>query len=262
MADETIKFNYDNAWWNTSAVISSSSAEPSLPLSNIQERQKTTMLRFTGDTSEWIKLNLTATAVDMAYLFGHNLTAAATVILEGNASDSWGAPTYQQAMTRSTKYNQYVHIPASTQTFAWWRITFADASNPDGYIEIGVPWMGGKDFEPDGGFKLGSRPLLITNSILNISAGGQASAVRRPSINGFEFNFFATSQAQRLAWDEFREDVQNVKPFAFTQTPWDSQSYVTPEDYSHYVRFSEVPTYSGQYPVENWPIRCAMIEEK
>lgn len=260
MANETIKFSYINKWWDTSAIITSSSAESALPLSNLQERQKTTMLRFTGDTSEWIKMNLAGTAVDMAYIFGHNLTASATVTIEGNASDSWGSPSYQQTMTRSLLYNQYVHIPVSTQTFPWWRITFADASNPDGYIEIGVPWMGVK-FEPDGGYKVNSRPMLITNGIVIISDGGQASGIYKPSINGFEFNFFIDGTAQRQAWDTFRINVQNVKPFAFTQTPWNSTNYTTPEDYSHYVRFSAIPEYGGVHPLEKWPVSCAMIEE-
>lgn len=260
MAYETIKFSYSNAWWDTANTITSSSAETAFPLANLQERQVTKMLHFTGDAAEWIKINGTSIALDMIYIFGHNLTAAATVTVEGNAADAWGAPTYQQAMTRSSLYNQYVHIPASTQTFNWWRITFADAANPDGYIKIGVPWLGAKDFEPEGGYKVGSRPLIYTRSINNISDSGQASAVYLPSSKGFDFIFYAASAVERAAWELFRKDVQNAKPFTFTMTPWSSQSYTTPEDWSHYVRFSAIPDF-GSRPGEKWPVRCSVIEE-
>ncbi|MCJ7561837.1 MAG: hypothetical protein MUO84_02360, partial [Thermoplasmata archaeon] len=61
-----------------------------------------------------------------------------TVTLEGNATDSWGAPTYTSTFaTIADPLVLYL-----SQTFRYFRITFADAANPDGVIQIGNLYLG------------------------------------------------------------------------------------------------------------------------
>ena len=98
-----------------------------------------TYLEFTGDTSESLVIDLgTATTISSVILLDHNLTSAATVTIEGNATDSWGAPTYTSTFSPITDpLSGYL-----SQTFRYFRLTFADAANPDGVIRIGGLYLG------------------------------------------------------------------------------------------------------------------------
>jgi len=107
--------------------------------------------RTTGDTSEWWKVDLgSATSITAFGIFNHNFTSAATVTLQANATDSWGGPSYSQALTIATDSDSVV-LPRLvfflSESYRWWRITVADAANPDGYIQVGR-FAGGAYWEP------------------------------------------------------------------------------------------------------------------
>lgn len=88
---------------------------------------------------EWIKVDLgSAKAVTAIVILDHNFTAAATVTLQANATDAWGAPSYSQAIT----YNADIMVMFLSQTYQWWRLTIADTANPDGYVAIGEMYLG------------------------------------------------------------------------------------------------------------------------
>ena len=60
-------------------------------------------------------------------LINHNLLVGATIKIEANATDAWGAPSYSQALTWREE-NLYYKIVG--QTYRWWRIFVSDALNP------------------------------------------------------------------------------------------------------------------------------------
>lgn len=135
-----------NSNYIDNATITSSSEATSLPDDNVNDPLRTKVWRATGDTSEWIKFDLgSAQAVDLCCIFNHNFSASATVVLEGNSSDSWGTPAYQETF----EYHSGVlilsggvaahNLPA---TYQFWRITIADPTNSDGYVEAGIIYIG------------------------------------------------------------------------------------------------------------------------
>ena len=127
------------------ATITSSSEVSGLVDDNAVDDFVAKKWRTTADTGQWIKFNLgSAKKITMAAIFGHNLTSGATVMLQANATDSWGAPSYSQAMT----WNEKAIVKFLDETYQWWRITFEDGSNPDEYIEIGRI-CAGEYVEPD-----------------------------------------------------------------------------------------------------------------
>jgi hypothetical protein len=55
----------------------------------------------------------------------------------GNASNSWGSPSYAQAASAVDPWPLYL-----SQSYRYWKILFEDSTNPDGVIKIGEIYLG------------------------------------------------------------------------------------------------------------------------
>jgi len=83
----------------------------------------------------------TAKTVNFAFVPRfHNLQTGASLRIEGNATDDWGAATV-------IEYLAVTAGKAACKKFTggslrWWRWAITDETNPDGYIEIPLFWMG------------------------------------------------------------------------------------------------------------------------
>lgn len=133
-----MKILYDNLL--DDATLTESSEDGNYPAEYVQDQDLAATWRTTGDTSENIVIDLGAAAsVDCAAIFGHNLTASATIKIQGHTADSWASPDVDETITAATYGLMHFFTSASKR---YWRFTFADASNPDGYIEIGRLMVG------------------------------------------------------------------------------------------------------------------------
>ncbi len=120
---------YDNLLDYSTAVVTAGSEDADLPVANIQHPHRTKVYRTgTSAAAEWIKIDLaTAKAVQAVILLDHTLTSGDSLIkVQGNATDSWGAPTFDEAMTYNA--SALKHYLSSTQTFRWWRIIFTKSA--------------------------------------------------------------------------------------------------------------------------------------
>lgn len=165
--------------------------------------------RTTGDTSENIVFDMGA-AVDVSYvaILAHNLTGSATVTLEGNASDSWGAPSFSQSITAGTD----ALIENFTEdSYRYWRLTFADASNPDGYIQIGYVYLG--TFLQMPGMSPGQIIPRKSNSSSQKSQSGQLYGDVRLKFKAAEINIPVAEESDRTAINTFFNTVDVVRPF-------------------------------------------------
>ena len=96
-----ILYNMDT--WDAATITGSSQANTDLVPANVVHDHVSKMWRTTGKASENIVFDLgTATNITVFSMFTFNLTASATVTLQANASDSWGSPSYSQALTIAT----------------------------------------------------------------------------------------------------------------------------------------------------------------
>lgn len=136
-----MKVLIDNAIVDAAAVLTATSQVGNLPAVNVQDVHPTKVWRAATVTTE--RLTIDAGAADAADAFaivGHNLQAAATVTLEANTTDSWGSPPFSTTLVPS------VGLPTlktfTSQSFRWWRLTLTDATNPDGYVELGRLMIG------------------------------------------------------------------------------------------------------------------------
>lgn len=85
--------------------------------------------------------------IDTVFLGNVNLTSSSTVTIQGNATDSWGAPSFSEVLTVSglgqdPKHRNLYHELSSAQTFRFFRLLISDTTNPDGFYEIGEWWIG------------------------------------------------------------------------------------------------------------------------
>lgn len=72
-------------------------------------------------------------------LLDHNLTDAATVTLKGvNDEADWGTPDIEIELTYGLTISAY--FSASCR---YWRLELQDDTNPDGYFELGIWYLGG-----------------------------------------------------------------------------------------------------------------------
>lgn len=103
---------------------------------------RNTFWKSTDITSENLVLDLGSALTPTAIIIAdHNFTSGATVTIEANTSDSWGAPAY--TFTFSTITDPLILY--LSQTYRYWRIVMADATNTNSYLKIGNLYVG--DYE-------------------------------------------------------------------------------------------------------------------
>jgi hypothetical protein len=94
--------------------------------------------RSTGITSEYFEIDLlTAKNVTMLAILNHNLSSSATITVKG------GTTANPSSVTISMNYRQFDAFKLNTlNSYRYWRFTFADPANTDGFIEVGLPIIG------------------------------------------------------------------------------------------------------------------------
>lgn len=118
--------------------ITANSAASGYAASNVLDNRISRKYRSTGDSTEWVMFDAGAgNTLDpkMIAIIGHNITDGATIKWQANATDSWGTPSLDQAITHASGIMW--NYQASAQSYRYHRFYVEDASNPDTYIEIG-----------------------------------------------------------------------------------------------------------------------------
>jgi len=197
-----ILYNADT--WDAATITASTEANSDLAGTNVIHDHVAKKWRATGDTAEWVKFDLGgATKLTCVALFGFNFSSAATVTLEANASDSWGSPSYSQALTIATDADSNVLsrlVFFLDQTYQWWRITIADASNADGYVEVGRI-IAGEYYEPTRGHRDAFSIDMVDPSEGVRAPGRQTFFKARNKFRRFSvgFDLYDQTQADKLS---------------------------------------------------------------
>ncbi len=128
--------------------ITVSSEDANFPSSNLKHPFRSKRWRSTGVTTEWIVYDLqTAEEIDSVVLLwpkedGIRLSNSATVTIQANATNVWTAPAVSQVLTINNDYELASHYFASAQSYRYWRLLIQDVGNPNGFVELGVLWLG------------------------------------------------------------------------------------------------------------------------
>lgn len=158
------------------ATIAGSSAVSSLPVANALAQQPRKVWRTTGAAAEWATVSLKSAiaANGLAIVWpskpSGGPTAAATIRVRGKAtSDVTTSPTVDTgavsmwpATGKPTEQDWPNYLTwiswANTTPMAYWRVDFADATAPAGYLDIGRLMLG-TYWQPTTNFDLSGSPL-------------------------------------------------------------------------------------------------------
>jgi len=197
--------------------------------------QLSTYARTLDVDDQWIKMTFTATvAVDYFAILSHNLTSAAVVHIQANASDVWTAPSVDEVVTVATLIT---HKFTATKTYRYWRVTIDDPTNTAGYIQFSKMWLSSylqmPPMSPDATLP------YTSNSDISESITGQLYGDKRVRLASFEIAFPSIiTDTQRKAINTMFDVVDITVPFILLL--WEDSLTVQP---ALYCSLTESPAF-------------------
>lgn len=150
---------------------------------------------YTGEvaswhTSEWVVFDLggAVTIDSIVLLWGVNSpkpSETAVVKVQGNGTNSWTSPSFEQVMVIDN-LKPVSSAFVATQAFRYWRIIIVDPDNVNGYVNLGVSFMGIKASirNADNGFSWN----LIDGSVRSRTDYGQEYVDEYPILKNISFS--------------------------------------------------------------------------
>lgn len=132
---------YDNLIDAAGVIFTAGTYDAAFPPANLANEHRSNPYRTgIGIAAENVVIDLlTAKAVTAVILLDHTLTAADTLIkLQGNSSNSWGAPPVDETLTWASGIISKIF---AQQTYRYWRLIFTK-SNANEQRDIGRMFLG------------------------------------------------------------------------------------------------------------------------
>ncbi len=168
----------DNLLPSASAVtVPSGTEDPLYPAANLFDLNPALPMKFSTQTGRIVFDFGSAVSAKFVALLHHNLDAGLEVRIQGNAANSWGAPTLNVAFTIGAKdgegYRPNVWLDLSAQsstTFRYWSIVVVGTNTNN--IIIGEAWLG-----------------AVLRQLVHNYAWGAKLSDQRPRRKTFETNY-------------------------------------------------------------------------
>lgn len=219
-------------------------------------------------TGEYLELDFGISTLPTAFaLIGRRndpikITPSATLTLLGNETNTFTSPTASITLD----YDDEVICSVNSaglwpEALRYARLEITDASNTNGYIEIGALFLG-TFFEGTRGkaqFPFLLSPIDRSTNIL--SEGGQSFSDIREKSESFSVDWFGLTVAEKEQIDDLFLALGVSKPFfvQFDGNP-DLGFSGRKEKYVRYVKFSEAPTFE-LVSVKNFTCTMKFTEE-
>lgn len=191
----------------TYAVTTVSSSVTGYGIDSLYDIRLSKLFKFSGITSCWLKVSTPMTA-DRLFIANHNFTSSVVITLEGNDTDSWGAPSFQETVTYQ---EDIIYHDFASSTYNYWRITIEDGTNTDSTLYMGYMFLG-EYFQMPG---MSPDQIFVSNttSQATISASGQVYGDVGYNYRSPTINFPTLSNDQRINLITMWKVVHNVYPF-------------------------------------------------
>ena len=204
----SIKFFWNNLF--DSATLTASSADADFPVSNLKNPLRKKVWKTSGETSGTASLVIdhgAATSVSSIILANYDWSSApSTLDLEFNATDSWGAPSETEALTWAATPDAYGNKNVIVKTFASksyrynrLNVVYSPGAVPTDW-ELGRVFVGSY-FEPTRDYLNTHSEVIIDDSIISTSVGGQKYVDEIEKYREKRMNFMVTTYAQ---WRSFQ----------------------------------------------------------
>ncbi len=195
---------YTNKIKTVNKTLVADSSNTSYPSTNLQTDNYAQTWRSANVSTSHNIVNdfLTAQTCDTCFLGNVNLTSAATVSIQANATDAWGAPSFSTNFVVSglglVPAHRNLYITFASQSFRFWRLLINNTTNPAGFYEVGEWWLGnrvsmttGQDMEAD--FKKG----YVRNNVKLRTEWGQKYLYGRANYKTFSVDFRNVNSSTR-----------------------------------------------------------------
>jgi len=244
-------------WTNLvdSSTITASSEDSALPGANIANalrtkvwRSGTTSVSPDAATQENIVIDMgSAKSVTSVILLDHDLTALDTgIALEGNASDSWGAPSFTQALTR---VGGPIAAYFASQSYRYWRITYTKEAASQ-TRDIGRVFIGTYDQVPITGMMINKNDL----SKMARSIGGQTFHDVRPNYDEISLQMGVVSKA---VFDTLNSITESVGVPLFVSVDNDVEHV----NWLYYVKIRSLPNFNPVIATTYWQSSLSLNEQ-
>jgi len=203
MSNETLK----------DATLTANSNLINYPTTNILDSRVDRLFRTDSSTTATIVFDAgAAVTVDSINILNHNISSSVTTLeWQGNATDSWGAPSVDETLTWDA---DIITKQFTGGSYRYWRLNIIDGSNPDGYIQISR--VSGCDAYTTVGISPNVTHDLIDAGVKTQNTGGGTYYDERYKYEQVSVSFPALTHTQKAEmWDIFRA-IGKGTPFFVT----------------------------------------------
>lgn len=230
---------------------------------------KTGALTYTAETlklhtSEWMRWDMGTSVNPKAFvLIGLRntpikISETATIKLQGNHTDTWSSPVYDQTLTwNGNAIHQFSTTGLHTEALRYWRLEITDTANTNGYVEISNIYLGDMLVFTQGAVQF---PLRITKADLGSVTYGRSGTRFSDEIQftdeiDMDWAGLSNSEAEQLA--DMIGIVGKTKPF-FVALDADESFSTYGETQTRYVAFTSDPVLTFVSPnfwSSSWQVR-------
>jgi len=205
-------------------------------------------------TSEWIKWDMGISTNPTAFILigARNkpiaITPSATLKIQGNETDIWTNPSYEETLT----YNDSAIAVFSddglhSEPLRYWRLSIEDINNPQGFVEIGSLFLGDYLNPTRGAAQFPFKASYVDKSQTIFSEGGQTFSDIREKSEEFSIDWFGLTTIEKEDIDQFFDSFGMSIPF-FVIFDKDAVFSSNFNYYIRYCKFSNEPTYNLKAP--------------
>jgi len=227
------------------ATLTASSAATGYPASNLQNpfRGKVwTTAGATAGTANLVIDHATAKAVTVVALIGYNWTSApGTLKFQANATDSWGTPSFDQALTFAANPTANGNPGVIVKTFASqsYRYNRLNVVYSPGAVD--TDWSLGRIFvgtyfQPTRSYVREHEEDIVDPSFISRTIGGQDHIDEITKYRSMSFRCFVTTQAQKELYQAMINHV-GVSKDLLIAFDYDNE----PDEMTWYGKFTRIP---------------------
>ena len=239
MAITRLKYITNNLIQAITPTISTFAADSDYPVANLTNWRVSKRAGFDTAKSGELVFDLgSAQTVDACILFNHNLTSGATVKIQGNATDSWGAPSVDETITYVVN-DMYKEFTGGS--YRYWRLTIADAGRAANDIKLGEMILGSNiDLTRNPDWNITER--LSYNNVQHVTAGGNKWSYALYNNKSWVMSFAELLAAQNTLVKNLTINSEGNKiPFS-----------IIFESAAYYVRVSSVYETERPFPADGY----------
>lgn len=209
-------------WYNLLrfGTLTYSTQEPAYPASYAHHRFLSLRWRSDGIATggEYLRLDMGAATQARGLIFAKtNFSAAMTGALWANASNTWDstADIYPFAWNAPDCIGPDIKLFHLSANERWYTINLDDILNPDGYVEVGLCFLGNY-LQPSRNFiRQSEKPFDA--SIAKLTEGGNTASVIRRKGRSRSYIYPALPQTDKDLFDEMFDYVGESRPFFFCE---------------------------------------------